>query len=708
MVQVGFLWGDFNHRFPLNFVFGNNSGQEVRINSYRSEIDPADAASVIINPYRITICDGGLQPQKTQIAHYPVSRKSDLFAVLNERCRTFCEEVMIVAADSDIPIDQWGDLVSGRGILIEFRAPLTQDIIKWLYDRSNTSPGSPTEISKLLIIPEERAGKQAIFLYVLSNNRIVRVLSPSANYYDMQKLISDGLHTLSGDTKEPGGAPEPELYEYYENEDVVSEEYPYGEAGELEGAGATAGGGGAGGAGGTGGATETGGTGGPAGDGGATGTGGAGEAVDAGGTGSASGAGGEEAIGNAGGIRASDEGLSGRDSSADGSVDNEGVDADEGGNDGDGDGVPGEEDGGGISGNMAEGFSERRTANSVSSSGSNVLGNVLSAAQEGEANSIQTDYAVAYTPQIEAEKMNIETGAASGKLGASGTNNNTQTEPEQPGTDAGNIRYMTINEVGGGRFPAFSPDVFCIVEGPKTYDFRRIRYTAPTDVRDKSELENIILASDIYSYNRSIDYNDTLVFKNMTSIYRLYKDGFMEYNYIPLTQPGEKGSLTAALENAVAYILNIERSLLGSADMILSGISENDTGLTYRFTFDYIIDDYPVYFRYEQMQGDSITEYRNAITIDANANRVVSCRWMLVDLFFATDTKKLQIYFDKIEVDQNLTKMDVSDIAIAYNIDMTIEQNSRGGLYSNAYYEWPVWAITAPDGTVDTVKLSEG
>ena len=248
------------------------------------------------------------------------------------------------------------------------------------------------------------------------------------------------------------------------------------------------------------------------------------------------------------------------------------------------------------------------------------------------------------------------------------------------------------------------------MEGPKTSEFRAIRYDVPTGVRGKSELEGKILSSDIYSYNRSIDYNDTIVFKNITSIYRLYKDGFMEYNYIPLTQPADKGASAAALENALAFVLNIEKKVLDNpaADLVLSGIDENASDLTHRFTFDYIIDDYPVYFNYEQTHGDTATRYRNAITILANANRVVSCRWMLVDLFFATATNRMHIYFDRIEVDQSLPKMAVTDIAIAYSIDLTADPESEEYPFGKYGSEWPVWAITSPDGSVEIVGLSEG
>jgi hypothetical protein len=78
---------------------------------------------------------------------------------------------------------------------------------------------------------------------------------------------------------------------------------------------------------------------------------------------------------------------------------------------------------------------------------------------------------------------------------------------------------------------------------------------------------------------------------------------------------------------------------------------------------------------------------------------------MLVDLSMPPRTQRMQIYFDKIEVGQSMTKMAVSDIAIAYLIDMNMEkENSRNIIEC----DWPVWAITSPDHTVETVEMIGG
>jgi hypothetical protein len=278
--------------------------------------------------------------------------------------------------------------------------------------------------------------------------------------------------------------------------------------------------------------------------------------------------------------------------------------------------------------------------------------------------------------------------------GTTPSNNNAKSP-----SSGGIIHYTTAKDALGDKLGGILPDVFCIVDGPTTGEFKRIKFDAPTRVREKTDMENIILSGDIYSYSRSEDENKNLKFQNITSSYRLYANGYMEYNFTSKSQQGEKGSLPSALEKTIAFILDIEKPLLNSADLIISGIYENESDSLYQFTFDYILEDYPVYFKYQHEPED--TKYQHAITIQANANRVVTCNWMLVDLFFSTDTKKMQINFSKFDPGQSLTGMDVTDLSIAYGINISNEEN-------NDEYIWPVWAITSSGGELNLVKMGEG
>ncbi|MDR1439300.1 MAG: hypothetical protein LBJ10_04615 [Clostridiales bacterium] len=421
------------------------------------ELSPA--AAVILNPYKITICDG-------EETHYLLPRGSELFSAVVGNGRHFYEEILSRKPARDLAAADWADLVTRRSILIEFKIPIRQDVLKWAIDLYNTALNTPQDMRKLLIVPDDSAGKPAISLYVLSSDKITQFSLDSSDFAGVRTLLNENLRALGG---------------------------------------------------------------------------------------------------------------------------------------------------------------------------------------EGAQNIVQ---------------------------------------------------YKTIGEFGGSSFPGFRSDVLCVVDGQKTNIYRKLKYSAPTDIRDKGDLEDIVLGNDIYSYNRSLDYSNTLVFKNITSIYRLRKDGFMEYSYTSPIQPFEKGGLVGALRSATEFVLNIETQLLGGADLYLSGIYENESDLTYRITFDYILDDYPVFFQYLQKQGDSTLTYQNAINVLANESRTISCKWTLVDLFFGTDVKRMQTYFQTIDSPESLTKMSVMDISISYYVDMNN--------YTNSTSLWPVWALELENGEVQMIPLRDG
>ncbi|MDR1439566.1 MAG: hypothetical protein LBJ10_06005 [Clostridiales bacterium] len=470
---MGILWNSGSRSVPFYFaasLFGLPAGAEGAADGARqqsagaqpaqgssgSELSPA--AAVLLNPFKVTVCDG-------DETHFLLPRKSALFEAVVGGGRRFYEEILSQKPVRELDASEWAGLAMRRGILVEFKVPVRQDMLKWALSMYNTASNAPAQVDKLLIAPDDSAAKPVVSLYVLSAGKVAQFHSASADYAGIRALLDDSLETLGMD-----------------NQNVA--------------------------------------------------------------------------------------------------------------------------------------------------------------------------------------------------------------------------RYKMISEFGGSRFPGFSSGVLCVVDGQKTNIYRKLKYSSPTDVRDKSELENIILGNDVYSYNRSLDFSDTLVFKNITSIYRLTKDGFMDYSYAPAAQPFEKGSLVGALRNALGFVMNIEGQLLGGAGLYLSGVYEGESDLAYRFTFDYILDDYPIYFQYLQKQGESTLVYQNAVSVYANGSRTLSCKWTLVDLFFGTDVKRMQTYFQTIDSGESLADMPVRDISIAYYIDM----NS----YTGSSSLWPVWALELDNGEVQMIPMRDG
>ena len=460
IVQVGMLWNDLEHSFPRSFfsdLLPGWFGQTEELSGADNGL-PA-GAEIIIKPYTITVCDG-------EESHYLLPRKSEAFAQMLSFGMLFYEEILTVRPTLELPLEDWGKLVSRKGVLLDYKVPIRRSMLQWTIDLVHSAAGAPAEIEKLLVTVNDGADGQTVRIYVRTSSQILQVLSKRVTYQDMLSLIHDSI------------------------------------------------------------------------------------------------------------------------------------------------------------------------------------------------------------ANIEEDSLN-------------------------------STKYKIISEFGSRGFPGFASDVLCVVEGQKTKMFRKLKYAIPTDIRDKTELENAILGDDIHSYNRSLDYSDTLVFKNITSIYRLKHDGLMEYDYIPAVQDHEKGSLEGALRNALAFVHRIETGLLGSAELYLSGIYEYESDSVYRFTFDYILDDHPLLFQYSHKQGEQNMVYRNAITVFSNETRNISCRWLMVEPYFGNDIIRAQTYFETIDSEEGLTTLDVDAISIAYFVDVNQYDDNNPAI-------WPVWALSSPDGEIRIVPMREG
>ena len=458
IVQVGILWNVINHSNPRSYLSGILPGtfRESAQTTIQSGL-PA-GAGIVVSPYTITVSDG-------EESHYLLPRRSAAFDQMLSYCMFLYEDILTSAPVQELPLEDWGKLVSRKGILMNYKVPIRRDMLQWTIDLVHSTAAAPDEIERLLVTVNEGVGGQSVRLYVRTPSKIVQFSSGRVAYQDLFNLIHDGIAEIASDS-------------------------------------------------------------------------------------------------------------------------------------------------------------------------------------------------------------------------------------------LNSTKYKTISEFGSSGFPGFDSDVLCVVEGQKTKMFRKLKYAVPMDIRDKVELENAILGDDVHSYNRSLDYSDTLVFKNITSIYRLQHDGLMEYNYIPVVQDNEKGSLAGAMRNALAFVNRIESGLLGSADLYISGIYEDEDEAAYRFTFDYIMDDHPILFQYTHKQGEQTTIYRNAITVVANEARILSCRWLMVEPYFGNDIVRAQTYFETIDSEESLTTLSVNEISIAYAVDI----NQHEG---DAYAIWPVWALSSPDGSIRIVPMRE-
>jgi hypothetical protein len=314
------------------------------------------------------------------------------------------------------------------------------------------------------------------------------------------------------------------------------------------------------------------------------------------------------------------------------------------------------------------------------------------------------------------------------------------------------VQYSIIKKIDPDRkFPfQISPDVLCVVTGPKFQEMPGVTYYFGEKSSDIEEIASIILANEKESYDRYIDKNNTLVFKNLNNTYRLYVNGLLEYRYIPGAGDQEKGDIGSAFEKVYIYISRIKNYLMNTdARLSLTRIKDDNPNY-YEFIFDYIIDGYPIYISDDinnnannninndinnnansginnnanndinsgidnntkndtnnnaEIRDDARDKkelgYKNAVSIKVNANRIIESNWNLINFGKTRDRKEYIVYFEDMlnEISnkyniQNLGEFAVKNIIIAYVVDSSADGKTE-----------PAWIVEKPDGSYYSLHM---
>jgi hypothetical protein len=191
----------------------------------------------------------------------------------------------------------------------------------------------------------------------------------------------------------------------------------------------------------------------------------------------------------------------------------------------------------------------------------------------------------------------------------------------------------------------------------------------------KQELMNLadmVLKDQKDIYIPSKDIYGAAVFKNPDSVYRIYKDGLMEYSYFtPSKEEMNKGNIQDAYIRTLGFIINKE-GLFSGAGLFLSGIEELKD--RYRFTFDYAVEDLPVSISYQANDKEK-SLLKNAVKIEATGGRVLNCWWIFREFKKRYDNQ-YNIYLETLLEnlhDQHSNKdksevLDIKNIEIGYKV----------------------------------------
>jgi hypothetical protein len=245
-----------------------------------------------------------------------------------------------------------------------------------------------------------------------------------------------------------------------------------------------------------------------------------------------------------------------------------------------------------------------------------------------------------------------------------------------------------------GNYP-INPDILGVVRGSKFRRYNSINFTIPNKLSDQEEMAKDLLGSEKDSYDSYTDYHGTVVFKNLNNIYRMYADGFLEYEYIPGTGTSEKGDMTKAFANSLTFLSRVDRLLTTQADIYLSGIVETQN--SYRFSFDYKIQDYPIQMNYTG-KGKYNEAVTNAIVIEANSQRIIRGYGILKNIEFSREAAYYNVNMGDLmnSFELDLSEQYINDMTVAYVIKTKEEKNLK-----------PVWLIEIKDAESITVPLSE-
>lgn len=214
----------------------------------------------------------------------------------------------------------------------------------------------------------------------------------------------------------------------------------------------------------------------------------------------------------------------------------------------------------------------------------------------------------------------------------------------------GQVFYNFVKEM----FPnsRIQQDIF-VVRKPVQLPLYSLETTVPQSF-DKpynfDKLAEQVLGKEKDNYDPDEDIYGAAILKRLSSVYRIYSEGLMEYKYLANASETDKGSVNEAFEKALGFIQE-NKHLVEGADLYLSKVEEKDRGF-YTFTFDYLvrssgsIHDLPVLTDKYELPGSLVLS--NAVTIRANSKRVLAGWWVVREFSPGKESDTYDIRFESL------------------------------------------------------------
>lgn len=267
--------------------------------------------------------------------------------------------------------------------------------------------------------------------------------------------------------------------------------------------------------------------------------------------------------------------------------------------------------------------------------------------------------------------------------------------------DAGN-NYKVYNMFGAfnpeNRMRVdISPEVLIVNSSPYVRKYPDVEVSLPGRLDDIGTAPTALLGRERNSY--IVSNNEAyILINNLENIYRIYKNGVLEYRYTQGSASADKGEANEAMAMALEFI-GRGKNLIGDseAELFLSGCEE--TGTAYRFTFNYRVGSLPVYLSVKT--GDYGGTVSDAIVIEANKRRVLSCRWLLTAFESGRVEREYDARFESITsgVDrESFVGSETVEMCAAYAVK---EVTDKPGSVM------PSWVVEKADGSFLDLRLPE-
>ena len=193
-------------------------------------------------------------------------------------------------------------------------------------------------------------------------------------------------------------------------------------------------------------------------------------------------------------------------------------------------------------------------------------------------------------------------------------------------------KYRNYYSLRGGKIDktmVAEPDVLYVNVAPSFWPYPEYSSKPPDGGVKRDDLADIVPGFEKDRYNISY-VNDAIVqFNYGSNIYRYYSDGYLTYQYLGSADFSGKGKPGEALMNAYKLIDRISSLQETAVDIVLTSVTEKQPGV-FSFTFDYKLKDMDVMIEVDKKDGSG-KKLKNAIDIQADSKRVLSCDWLLMD-----------------------------------------------------------------------------